>query len=392
MPQMPEQNRSSERWSRLRVYLWQRPVMLALMTALAVLFFLLVTGLTRAYQAQRRSLGNRWYERGVADLNSQRFDAAVTDFRAALLYSRDNYNYQLNLAEALLGMNHTAEASVYLMNLWDRQPEDGLVNLELARITAQKGQAQQAIRHYHDAVYAAWPPQSEGLRQKARLELIDLLLRNNENQKAQAELIAMSENADDDPEQHRVLGDLFVRAGDYQHAFTEYRLSLKTDPRNAKALAGLGLAAYQLGRYPLAQQYLGEAMKSDPSDSASAERWKTTALILCMDPFRRQITMAERNRRVVEAFSTAGQRLEKCASSNGNGPRAGGQQPDLSQEWSSLKPQISVRGLQLNPDLTERAMDLVFRVERETSSSCGPPAGPDLALLLLSNLHEGNSF
>ena len=125
-------------------YLRKQPTMLALLVALAVLFFLFVTGLSRAYHAQRESLGNRWFNRGVADLKAKRYDAAVTEFRAALLYSRDNYSYQLNLAEALIGLKRTGEASAYLLNLWDREPEDGLVNLELARIAAQNGQTDQA--------------------------------------------------------------------------------------------------------------------------------------------------------------------------------------------------------------------------------------------------------
>src|SRR5258708_1890459 len=86
----------------LRGYLRQQPVMLAVLAVLAVIFFLAVTGLSRAYHAQREALGSRWFNRGVADLNAQRFDAAVMEFRSALLYSRDNYSYQLNLAEALI--------------------------------------------------------------------------------------------------------------------------------------------------------------------------------------------------------------------------------------------------------------------------------------------------
>ena len=80
----------------------------------------------------------------------------------------DDYAYQLNLAEALIGLKRTGEASTYLVNLWDRQPEDGLVNLELARIAVQKGQTEQALRYYHNAIYAAWPEairrQSGGMR------------------------------------------------------------------------------------------------------------------------------------------------------------------------------------------------------------------------------------
>jgi hypothetical protein len=35
-------------------------------------------------------------------------------------------------------------------------------------------------------------------------------------------------------------------------------------------------------------------------------------------------------------------------------------------------------------------MDLVFRIEKQTSTLCGTPTGTDLALLLISKLHEGS--
>jgi tetratricopeptide (TPR) repeat protein len=375
--------------SCLRIDLRQRPVTLALLTGLAVLFFLFVTGISRLYRDQQKSLGDRWFERGMADLKAKRYDAAVRDFRGALLYSRDNYSYQLNLAEALLGMKHTGEASAYFLNLWDRQPEDGLVNLELARIAAQKGQIQNAVRYYHDAVYAVWPSHEEIKRREARLELIDLLLRSNAKAQAQAELIALAENVTGDPS---LLGDLFVRAGDYEHALTEYGLSVKADPHNVKALAGEGYAAYELGQYRAAQHYLQEAVKRDPGDAPSAERLKVTELVLRMDPFQRKLSLADRNRLVIEAFATAGQRLEQCAVPNGDGGNTVGAQPELRDEWSALKPQITQRGLQKDSAVGERAMDLVFRIERQTSNNCGAPTGPDLALLRISKLHEGNTF
>jgi len=309
VPEIEEPKASHERLSRVRLYLRQRAVMLVLLTALTVVFFVFVTALSRAYKDQQTSLGSRWFQRGIADLSGKRYQAAVTDFRAALLYSRDNYTYQLNLAEALLGMNRRAEASAYLLNLWDRQPEDGLINLELARIAAQKGQMQQAVRHYHDAVYAVWPSQQEIQRREARLELIELLLRNNAKAQAQAELIGLSESADEDPAQLNLLGDLFMRAQDYEHALAEYRSSLKADAHNAKTLAGAGDAAYELGQYPVAEYYLQEGVKQDPNDGASAERLKTTEMVLRMDPYQRQISQAERARLVAAAFTTAGERL-----------------------------------------------------------------------------------
>lgn len=366
--------------------------MLVALTAFAVVFFLFVGGLTHAYKDQRSSLGNRWFERGVAELNAKRYEAAVRDFRAALLYSRDDYAYQLNLAEALLGMKHTGEASAYFLNLWDRQPEDGLVNLELARIAAQKGQTQQAVRYYHDAVYAIWPREQESQRRDARLELVNLLLQNNAKPQAQAELIARSETVTEDPVEQRLLGELFLRADDPQHALREFDLSLKEDPRDSRALAGAGYAAYELGQYPLAQRYLEDAVKKEPKDTQSAERLQVTEMVLRMDPFRRQLSMQERNRLVIQAFAIAGKRLEQCGVPSGDAGSATTAQADLSGQWSAMKPQVTERALQTSRDLTDRAMDLVFQIERQTSTSCGAPAGPDLALFLISKLHEGNPF
>ena len=280
--------------------------MLALLVALVVIFFLFVTGLSRAYHLQRGSLGNRWFQRGVADLKAKRFDAAVTEFRAALLYSRDNYSYQLNLAEALIGLRRTGEASAYLHNLWEREPEDGLVNLELARIAAQNGQTDQAIRYYHNAVYAAWPSDQEIRRRDVRLELIELLLRINAKAEAQAELIALAENVGGDRSAAEHIGELFLRAQDYDHALAAYQISLKSDRHNPAAMAGAGYAAFELGRYPLAESYLETAVSDDPNDRESDDRLKTTKLVLRMDPFRRQTSVAERNRVVVRSLRDSG--------------------------------------------------------------------------------------
>ena len=74
----------------LRHYLAEEPVILTLLSALAVVLFLAVTGLSYIYHAQQESLGNRWFTRGAADLKERRFGSAVSDFRIALRYSRDN--------------------------------------------------------------------------------------------------------------------------------------------------------------------------------------------------------------------------------------------------------------------------------------------------------------
>ncbi|MGC2195578.1 MAG: tetratricopeptide repeat protein [Terriglobales bacterium] len=376
----------------LRLYLTREPVILALLSAVAVTFFLAVTGLSHVYHAQQESLGNRWFSRGVADLRAQRFESAVAEFRTALLYSRDNYSYQLNLAEALIGRKRTSEAYSYLVNLWEREPENGLVNLDLARIAAQKGQTEAALRYYHNAIYATWPGDQQVERRDTRLELIELLLRINAKTQAQSELIALAANLADDPSQQARVGDLFVQAQDYEHALAEYRLSLKSERHNPTALAGAGRAAFELGRYPLAQRYFQAAVAANPSDSESAGHLRTTELVLAMDPFRRQLSVARRNRVVMDAFAAAGQRLKSCSTlDNSGGPASPADtQQNLAISWSKMGTEITERGLRRNPDLVEAAMDLVFRIERQTSATCGLPAGTDMALLLIARLHEGS--
>lgn len=390
MPTEQEARMGSGRLARYRFYLRQRPTLLVVLSLLAIIFFLAVTGLSQAYHRQRESLGKRWFTRGVADLNARRYDAAVNEFRTALLYSRDNYSYQLNLAEALMGLKHTGEASAYLLSLWDREPDNGVVNLELARIANQQGHTEDAIRHYHDAVYAVWPPDQADKRREARLELIDLYLRNRDDADAQAELIALAANAGDEPEEQQAIGNLFLRSGGYEHALTAFRNVLKTNRHNSAAMAGAGYAAFELGRYSLAEHYLQAAVAANTNDTQSAQLLKTTEMVLHMDPFRPGISAADRDTIVVDAFATAGQRLSTCQLPTQGNSGPVGPPLSLQDEWNSEKPKISVPRLRRDPDLVDSTMDLVFRIERQTSIVCGTPTGPDLALSLVAKLHEGS--
>jgi hypothetical protein len=126
-------------------------------------------------------------------------------------------------------------------------------------------------------------------------------------------------------------------------------------------------------------------VKENPGDAESAERLKTVQMVVRMDPFRRQISAAERSRAVLTAFEVVGQRLKSCPVR-----QAPGSGPALSDNWASLKPKITETELRRDADLVESAMDTAFRIERETSIQCGMPTGPDLALLLIAKLHEGS--
>lgn len=370
-------------------YLRREPVTLALLTGLAVVFFSAVTGLSHIYQAQQESLADRWATRGVDALNAQQYTPAVFDFRTALLHSRDNSAYELSLAEALMGLNRDDEARAYLINLWDREPDDGLVNLELARIAAKSRQTDQALRFYHNAIYATWlgdQKSQDKARRDARLELIRYLLANNAKTQAEAELIDLAATVGDNAARQTQLGQMFLEVGDNERALAAFRLSLRLNRHDQAAMAGAGEAAFQLGTYPVAQRYLEQAVAASAGDSASAQRLKLTQLVLAWDPFRQQIPDVRRDQIVMEAFAAAGKRLQACAGPANPGLPKSIQ--SLQQSWTTLSPQINQRDLRRNQDLVDRAMDLVFDIERQTSSSCGTPTDADRALLLVANLHE----
>jgi hypothetical protein len=148
------------------------------------------------------------------------------------------------------------------------------------------------------------------------------------------------------------------------------------------------LAAFELGRYAVAERYLKAAVTANPHDAEGATRLKITELVLQMDPFQQRIPNARKNQIVVEAFAAAGQRLKSCNMQNASvSPEV--EQPNLAETWLRMKPSITTSGLRRQPDLVGTAMDPVFRIERETGSSCGPPSGTHTALLLVAKEHEG---
>ena len=382
----------------LSLYFSREPVILAVLTGLAVVSLLFVTGLSRLFQAQQESLAVEWSDRGTQDLHSGHYQTAILEFRTALEHARGNEDYQLSLAEALLGLNRTDEAYAYLINLWDKQPENGVVNLELARIAVSKKQTEQALRFYHNAIYATWPGNQETERRKARLELIAYLLRINARTQAESELIALEANAGDDAAQQVQLGNLFLKVQDNSRALAAFRESLKLERRNAKAQAGAGMAAFNLELYPVAERYLAAAVDAAPDDAASVALLKTTQNVLRLDPYRPHISVAQRNRTVVDAFDAAGDRLRSCGLLAG-APLSPEQQREatmkipahsLADQWTRLKSQITERGLLRDPDLANTAMDLAFEIENQKTASCAQPSESDKALTLIANLHQEN--
>ena len=369
-------------------YAAREPLVIIVLSLSAIAFFLLVSALSGLYQRTLRSRAILWSDLGEKDLGAGRIAEARKDFQVALTYSRDNFDYQLSLAQTLVTLGRTEEARVYLMNLLERQPESGPVNLQLARIYAGKRDVTQALRYYHNAIYAVWSGDAEAQQLSARLELVRFLLDSKAFNQAEAELIAVGRNVPENPSLQMEIGDLFMRVPDYERAYALYRQALKSDRHNADALARVGRAAFEMGQCQVAERYLKLAMVEKPHDAQSGQLLATCTALRKINPYSFWSSV-ERNRTVLSDFETAGNRLSSCIGAS-TSAAANPALQSLYTQWTDLNTKLNKNTLRIHPELSDSAMDLVFNIERETSNVCGKPTGDDLLLLLLAKQHGGS--
>lgn len=368
----------------------RRPaVLIAGLVVLTVLAFLGVNRLVHRFKEQEKAWARHLFESGQAALLAGKPELALEELRAALTYNRDNFQYQLALARALRDTGRTEESETYLISLWERQPQDGAVNLALGRLYARENLLDSAIQYYHNAIYGVWAADADTHRRDAQVELIEFLLRQRALAQAQAELITWAASGPLTAEQNLQVATLFASAQDYDHALVHFQNTLRLAHGNAAALAGAGQAAFQLGRYRSAAAYLQSAAAANPQDAQAQQLLQTSHAVLQADPFGRHVSSAERNRRVRAALDQAGKRLESCAAARGidlSSPSAAGGLASLKSQWATMKNRVEERKSAEMPDV---AMELVFQVEQQAEAICGPPTGFDQALLLLGQDHAG---
>jgi tetratricopeptide (TPR) repeat protein len=371
------------------------PVILLILTVGAFAGFGAVGHLVTRYNLNQQARGRKLYAQGVSAAEARDYNYAIEAFRAALTCDPDNSQYQLSLARALRDSGDPRrldEAESYLVTLWQRTPQDAAVNLALARVAAHRGSIDEAIRYYHNAMYGVWSSDQDGNRNRARIELIEYLLKKNARAQADSELIALAAALPRNTVEHLQAAQLFMQAQDYAGAMAQYQYVLRIEPNNAPAMAGAGEAAYRAGDYSAAQLYLRNALNANSGDDGVRQLLATTDLVMHADPFHTHISDAERNRRIAADFAEAESRLTKCAQKVGANlsPDTATPSPlvSLQQRWSSVKPDLGHLQSQAETDLPDTIMDVVFQIEQQTAATCGQPEGLDLALLLISEKRE----
>jgi tetratricopeptide (TPR) repeat protein len=423
-----------------------QPLFLVLVVLLAAIFCTATIFAARFYQAKQLQLGQMYFGRGQAALAAGQPHPAIQDFRDALYYSHDDPEYRLRLAEALVAADRIPEAQSYLLTLWQDEPSNSTVNLQLARLAAKQDNTQAALRYYHGAIYGLWPEAAAAARRlQTRLELIHYLLGLHDTTQADGELIALTSELPRNAAAHVQVGRLFLQTGDQERALQQFQHALHLDPRDASAALGAGQAAFDLGQYRSAERYLDRAARLRFRSSQVQELLITTRLILGLDPYQQGLSSSQRARRIAQSFNYAQQRLRQCAAAKGislqaasapatqaglkssapnNGPAAAAparqsaaglmakilgrvegspvapppppapatqdavQMQQLAQEMSQKKRNVRTYKLERDPQLADSVLQMVSQAENLTAQQCGSPRGADLALLLLSRQGE----
>jgi tetratricopeptide (TPR) repeat protein len=378
-------------------------MILLVLTVAATLAFAAVSHLVTRYTLNQQARGRKLYQVGLEAVQSGQYDDAIDAFRAALTCDPTNSQYQLSLARALRDSNdprRLEEAESYLFALWQRTPQDAAVNLALARVAAHRASIEDATRYYHNAMYGVWNSDPDINRNRARVELIQFLLKMGAPAQADSELIALSTGLPPDPAEQLQAARLFEQAQDYSGALARYEDVIRIAPLNTEALAGAGETAYRSGNYALAQHFLRGAVQANPEDANSRQLLTSSETVLKANPFRTHLSDAERNRRIAAAYAQAEQRLTNCAAQSRidlkpSGPTAANYPasplPKLQTRWLATKPDLDRLRSPAETDLPDTIMDVVFQIEQQTASICGPPQDLDEALLLISKKREAAS-
>ena len=229
---------------------------------------------------------------------------------------RGDHQYGLALAQSLVATQQIEAARSTLLVLRESAPEDPEINLELARVDARRHDVTNAVRYYHNALYAPWRADAAETRRKVRVEFIRFLLTSGQSARAESELVALAADLPDDLTSHLEVGDLFRTVGNHRRALDQFQAALRLAPQNGAALGGAGLAAFDVGDYPLAQRYLREI----PSpDTDLTDTRALVDLVLSQDPLAARIGSSARRGDWRRRSSHVEQHLTSCARSPADG-------------------------------------------------------------------------
>lgn len=278
--------------------------------------FALTTLVANTYRVQRRARAETHFQKGNVLLREGDNHRAVSEFREALAYSHDSFQYRLALALALIKVGDLGEAQAHLSELQESDPTSGIVNLKLAQLAARRGDFQQAVTYYHRAIYGQWTSQPEQNRIQARFDLIAFLVGRKAKKEAIGELLQMAGEVPDDPPLKDRIGNMLLEYGAPANAADIFQ-DVLSEHVDAGAYFGLGQANFAQADYTAAQHAFRRALHMQPDNQEIRQRLALTDQIVALDPTVARLSSAERYDRSRQLVSKALAALERCAGAEG---------------------------------------------------------------------------
>jgi Tfp pilus assembly protein PilF len=368
-----------------RDFVVREPLLVAILVLITIVFSTATHSYSQAYDRRRNLLGQQWYANGDAELQQNRPVAAVEAFRTALLYAPRNWDYRLRLAEALTQAGHTKQALNYYQSLWQINPQNGVVNLHLARFAASAGQVADAERYFNGAIFGVWAENANDHRRESLFELVNFYLNRGDTGQAESQLIILSGNLPEDPVLHARVADLYSKVGDNQRALAQFRQAIQLDPNSFSALYGAGNAAFHLGDYRSAESYLIRAAHDDSAGPDAKTLLEVTQAASSLNPYERGLRESEKIQRVLHIFRIASARLDSCTQTSGSAGQFPPALAPLQEPWQRWKNNATSRFLTQQPDQIEPLFEFSTAIEKQSQSLCGAPTPEDSALLALAN-------
>src|ERR1700723_4275226 len=288
--------------------------MILLLCVLSLLALLSFTAfVSRMYHKKVHVLADQWFDAGERQMQAGNSANALTDYRNALVYSPNNIKFQFHLAEALAAGGHYDQARPYLLALLSESPGSGEVNLQLARIAAANNSRADAERFYQGAIYGEWAGDDPiGMRWQIRREFCDFLISKGAINQAIPAVIDLAENTPDgDSARLKVVGQLLLRTQQWSRAQQVYRSVLSSDRRDEEAIAGAGLAAFELGEFADALDDFNRLSPERRAQPEIARAYEMAHRSLAMSPYLGGLSEQVRAQRAENALSLAQARAQR---------------------------------------------------------------------------------
>jgi tetratricopeptide (TPR) repeat protein len=328
------------------------------------------------------------FREGQRQFSSGQIDQAIDSFRKATTYALRDQTYALALANALAAGNHNAEAQQTLLRLREADPEDADINSRLARLAAKRGEVDDAVHYYQNALYGRWAgTQVDERKLQLRVELIRFLLVHQQRNIALSELLILEADLPRSAVAHVETARLFLQTGDAQHALKNYDAAIELDKDNVDALTEAGETAFRQRDYPGAERYLIAAVKFNSENENTRRLLSVTEMVLSGDPLAPHIAMQEERERLLRGLTQATQRIEGYFSQTSDSGKI--------SQLNALKEQALAMESELHskqpPDSeqTKAGVELIYTIEKATSTAGREPDGLDQALLLIGQEHSG---